>query len=404
VRSPAPPPDPDRRPVVLPLGEGWWRGPTPSTPGVAEAVRAGGWEAGPRLADGATAWRVAEARPTDAATASPEAARIRSALDAAHAAHADFPAEPPRLLAVLNLTPDSFSDGGRLLDDAGRPRRGAVLAAAEQLVADGADALDLGAESTRPGAAPVPAEVQCARLLPALEWLLPLGVPLALDTRSAAVARAGLAAGASWVNDVSGLRHDPELAAVAAAADCTLVLMHMRGEPADMRERCDYRHLLGEVADELMDAVARALAAGVRRERILLDPGLGFAKDAEQTREMVARLGALRALGFPLLAGPSRKSFLAGLTDAPPTERDCATLGAAALCAAGGAAWLRLHDCRGRDAVRTAWGCARAAHLARAEASGAAAEGPADAVPAPTPPSPGAATAPPACSEGPTLL
>ena len=371
---------------------------------MAEELRAVGWEAGPRLADGATAWRVVEARPADAAATSTEAARIRSALEAARAAHAAFPETPPRLLAVLNLTPDSFSDGGRLLDDAGRPRREAVLAASERLIADGADALDLGAESTRPCAAPVPAEVQCARLLPVIEWLEPLGVPLALDTRSAAVARAGLAAGASWINDVSGLRHDPELATAAAEADCTLVLMHMRGEPADMREHCDYRHLLGEVADELMDAVARALAAGVRRERILLDPGLGFAKDAGQTRELVARLGALRALGFPLLAGPSRKSFLAGLTDAPPAGRDCATLGAAALCAAGGAAWLRLHDCRGRDAVRTAWGCALAAHRARAEGAEATAEGPAAAAPDPDPPAPGGASSPPACSEGPTLL
>ncbi len=326
-------------------------------------------EAGDPLPDGSWTYRLAAGpRPVDpeAAAGDPEDPRARAhwiaaRLDTARRAWAR-PLPAPVWMAILNLTPDSFSDGGRLLSGGGQVDGERVRAEAAAHAAEGAAWLDLGAESTRPGAPPVPAEVQLGRLLPALEAVQDLGPALSVDTRSATVAAACLAAGASMVNDVSALS-DPEMAAVAAAAGARLVLMHMRGTPADMQRRCRYAFLLGQVADELAARVPRALAAGVPATRILLDPGFGFAKDAGQTLELLGRLDALRALGFPILAGPSRKSFLAAvLPGLAPAARDAATAGAAALCAARGAAILRLH--RGQPA----WDALRAAHAAGAAA------------------------------------
>jgi dihydropteroate synthase len=344
---------------ALPLGDGDWRGPAADPSVSAAALRARGWCVVAPLPDGAWRWRPVSAESGSATIAGTDAV---AALEAARAAvAAPFPPEP-RWMGILNLTPDSFSDGGRLCDGEGRPRRTALLDAARRMQDQGAAGLDLGAESTRPGAAAVPEATQLRALLPALEIVGRLGLPCSADTRSARVAEACLDAGARIINDVSGLTADPGMAPLAAARGCTTILMHARGEPANMAAHAHYRHLLGEVADELGLRVQAALRAGMNKEQIVLDPGIGFAKSAAQSRALLARCGALRALGFPLLVGPSRKSFLADLAPgAAPDQRGTVSLGAAALAAAQGAAWIRLHDGAGWDAVRAAAACARAA-------------------------------------------
>jgi len=320
---------------------------------------------GPGLPDGSACYRLLDDRGHLARLAAGpvddpwcRAHWIVARLQGAIAAEGE-PPPSPAFQAVLNLTEDSFSDGGELGDD------GAILERAEQRLAEGASWLDLGAESTRPGAAPVPAERQLERLLPAVEALLPLGAALSVDTRSALVAEACLAAGASMINDVSGLS-DPAMAAVVADAGAELCVMHSRGTPATMRQQTDYRYLLGAVMDELAPRLRSALDAGVAPERLLVDPGLGFAKDAAQSLELLGWTGSLRAFGLRVLVGPSRKSCLdAALGPREPLERDGGTAGAAALAAAQGAAILRLH--RGGevwDAVLAASAAARAAAAA----------------------------------------
>ncbi len=214
----------------------------------------------------------------------------------------------------------------------------------------------MGGESTRPGAPEVPEAEELARVVPVLERLAAarFPVPVSVDTSRAAVARAALDAGVAMVNDVRGLS-DPETARVVAAARVPVVLMHMRGTPHDMRERAVYRDLVGEVREELAAAVARAVAAGVSEARILVDPGLGFAKTPEQTTEVLARLRELRLLGRPLYVGPSRKSFIGALTGVPPEERLAGTLAAVAAAVLGGATFVRVHDVApARQAVRVA--------------------------------------------------
>jgi dihydropteroate synthase len=228
------------------------------------------------------------------------------------------------VVGVLNATPDSFSDGGRLLAADGRPDLAAVLAAARALVAAGADVLDVGGESTRPGAEPVPAAVERARTRPVIEALAKtLAVPLSIDTRRSVVAEAALEAGARVVNDVSGLRHDPALAALAARAGATLVLGHLRGEPADMQHGVHFDDVLAEVGDELALALERAQAAGVARERLVDDPGV------------------------PVLVGPSRKAFLGELTGEPVGARDAATASVCSVAVFAGADAVRVHDVAG---------------------------------------------------------
>ena len=276
----------------------------------------------------------------------------------------------PAFMAALNLTPDSFSDGGELPDPA------AVREAAQERVAEGASWLDLGAESTRPGAKPVERDEQLDRLLPAIEAVAQLGAEVSIDTRSASVAKACLDAGASMINDVSALT-DPEMAPLVAERGCSVVIMHMRGTSADMHRHADYRFVVGEVIDEIAARVAVALEAGVAAERIVVDPGIGFAKTASQSLELQGRLGAFRALGLPVLAGPSRKSFMSDLLPGrEAAERDGGTAGAAGLCAAQGAAILRLH--RGGavwDAVKVAAAAGAAAHRARIHESEALSRG-----------------------------
>jgi len=274
-------------------------------------------------------------------------------------------ADPPRLMGILNLTPDSFSDGGLWSD----PDR--AVARGLEILAEGADLLDLGAESTRPGggvygagAAEVTADEELARLLPVLTRLRrETDAPLSVDTRKGAVARRALAEGADLINDVSGGR-DPDLLAAVAAAGCPLILMHSRGELATMQRGIAFDDLVGEVAAELAAAVERAQAAGIRRGQLAIDPGIGFGKTWEQNLELIGRLDALGELGLPILLGASRKSFLARafaaagpaaltapaaptdrkVVELPPAARLPGSLAAAAWALAHGAALLRVHD------------------------------------------------------------
>jgi len=243
------------------------------------------------------------------------------------------------LMAVLNVTPDSFSDGGRYA------ARDAAVEHGLRLAAEGADLLDVGGESTRPGSVPVPPDEELARTLPVVrELVLRARIPVSIDTTKAEVARAAIDAGAEVVNDVSGLRRDPALAAAVARSDAALCLMHSRGTPQDMQQRAAYGDLLGEVHDELLEALRRGLEAGVAEERIALDPGLGFAKTADHNWLLLRRLRELTQLGRPLLVGASRKSFLGKLSGKPAPERLSASVAAAAVSALHGASLVRVHD------------------------------------------------------------
>ena len=245
----------------------------------------------------------------------------------------------PVLIGILNVTPDSFSDGGRFHGVE------AALAQAERLKADGCHLLDVGGESTRPGAAAVPVAVELGRVVPVVEQLVRRGLgPVSVDTRKSEVARAGIGAGAAVVNDVSAGAFDPDLLRVAGRTGVGMVLMHMRGTPDTMDALATYRHVAVEVADELRAAAARAEAAGVGRERIVLDPGFGFAKTAEQNFRLLDELAAVVRLGYPVAVGPSRKRFLGAATGRPVDDRDRATAVACALAWERGARLFRVHD------------------------------------------------------------
>ena len=247
------------------------------------------------------------------------------------------------VMGVINATPDSFSDGGRLLDPAH------AIAAGVRMVEEGADLLDVGGESTRPGAAQVDEEEERRRVVPVIEGLVSqVRVPISVDTYKAATAEAALEAGAALVNDVSGLRYDPALAGIVASRRAAVVLMHTRGRSNDMYAQASYHDVVAEVLDELRESIAFATAAGVSAERIIVDPGLGFAKEARHSYEALARLDAFAELGCPILIGPSRKSFLAkplGGTVAAP-ERDWATAAAVTAAVLGGAHIVRVHAVR----------------------------------------------------------
>jgi dihydropteroate synthase len=262
--------------------------------------------------------------------------------------------ERPSLVGIINLTPDSFSDGGLLTSTE------AVLHRAERLLADGADILDMGGESTRPGADPVSEPEERERVIPALAALaksFPHAI-LSVDTTKGSVARAALEAGAAIVNDVSGFRLDPAMAAVCAEGGAGVVLMHSRGGAGSLAslEHAGYRDgVLVEVADELAAALESARRAGIGADRIVLDPGLGFGKTPEQAIELLRGLGNLRLLGRPVLVGPSRKRFLGALTGRPPAERDVATAACCALAWHAGARLFRVHDvASARDALALA--------------------------------------------------
>jgi dihydropteroate synthase len=244
-------------------------------------------------------------------------------------------------MGVINLTPDSFSDGGRFLDPA------AALLEARRQRARGADVLDLGGQSTRPGAEEIGPEAELRRVLPALRAIRAAegDVLLSVDTFHAEVAEAALAAGADWINDVSGGRRDPALLQVVAAAGCPYVLMHSRGDSGSMDGLAHYGDVVAEVRAELLRATDRALAAGIRPERLLWDPGLGFAKTVEQNLALLAGLEALVVEGFPLLVGPSRKRFIGAVLGEPrPRARLWGTAAVCCRAIAAGASLLRVHD------------------------------------------------------------
>ena len=246
------------------------------------------------------------------------------------------------VMGIINVTPDSFADGGAY------PDPDHAVAAALQLEADGADIIDVGGESTRPGAAEVPADEEARRVVPVLRRLVPrLRVPVSIDTSKAEVARQALEHGAALINDVSGLSYDSDLAVVGAAAGVPLVLMHTRGRSGDMYRHAAYDDVVREVVAELGAAVGRATAAGVARDQLVLDPGLGFAKRPAQTFAVLARLGALAELDRPILVGPSRKSFLQEtLGPCPPGEREWGTAAAVASAVLLGAHVVRVHGVR----------------------------------------------------------
>jgi dihydropteroate synthase len=256
-------------------------------------------------------------------------------------------------MGILNVTPDSFAGGVTDPDEA--------AAAALRMEADGADIIDIGGESTRPGAEAVPEEEELARVLPVVERLPGrLAVPISIDTYKAVVAERAIAAGACIVNDVSGLGYDPTLGRVAAASGAGLVLMHTRGRSREMYREAVYGDPVADVTAELELALARADAAGVSRAQVLLDPGLGFAKTSEQSLTVLANLSRFAALGRPLLVGPSRKSFLVDPRGPlPPAERDWSTAAAVAAAIIGGAHIVRVHNvaamaqvARSADAIR----------------------------------------------------
>ncbi len=254
----------------------------------------------------------------------------------------------PRIMGILNVTPDSFSDGGQWQDPDAAVRRGLAL------IAEGADILDIGGESTRPGAAEVTADEELRRVAPVIAALArQVQVPLSVDTRKSAVARAALAAGASIVNDVSALA-DPEMAAVVRAAGAGVVLMHMRGTPAEMQRAPQYADVVADVRAFLASRIQAALAAGIGRGQIVIDPGIGFGKT---TAHNLALLGALESLAelAPVLVGASRKRFIGEITGAPADGRLAGSLAVAVWSLMRGAAILRVHDVAAtRAAVRMA--------------------------------------------------
>ncbi len=256
-------------------------------------------------------------------------------------------------MGVLNVTPDSFSDGGLFVDT------DAALAHARRLIAAGADIIDVGGESTRPGARPVDTDTERRRVLPVVEALADETV-VSIDTRKAAVARAAVAAGAEIINDVAA-GADPEMLGVMAESSAGVVLMHMKGTPQTMQNDPRYDDVVSEVRDFLVRRAAEAEARGVAARSIVIDPGIGFGKTGEHNLELLHRLGELVATGYPVLIGTSRKAFLGRITGIEdPRRRDIATAATTALAVAAGAAVVRVHDVEtSRQAAQVAWAVAR---------------------------------------------
>ena len=245
----------------------------------------------------------------------------------------------PLIMGIVNVTPDSFSDGGR------HDNIDAATAHGQKLISEGADILDIGGESTRPGAAPVTPDQEQARIIPVIKALAPNrgGIPISVDTRNASTAQAALNAGARIVNDVSAATHDAGMLKLCAERQCVLILMHMQGEPGTMQQEPKYSNVVAEVRDYLAARVEAAEKAGCRREALWVDPGFGFGKTAEHNFALVKHLDALKGLG-PVVLGVSRKSSLGKLTGRPVDDREPESLAAGLIGALKGAAVLRVHE------------------------------------------------------------
>ncbi len=246
----------------------------------------------------------------------------------------------PLIMGVLNVTPDSFSDPGQYM------QTDAAIQQGLEMIAQGADIIDVGGESTRPGSAPVAAQEQINRVIPVIEELASRAdTPISIDTSNSEVARKALAAGAGMVNDVSAGRADEQMLEMLAEAGCPVVLMHMLGTPADMQVEPRYEDVVGEISAFLARAVDRAMAAGVHRDRVIIDPGIGFGKTAEHNLEILCKLGELSCLNRPILVGTSRKSFIGRVLGLEaPEERIWGTAATVAMAVAAGGHILRVHD------------------------------------------------------------
>ncbi len=316
-----------------------WPKTTPIRNGEAECLLVGGRDHFGRLLA-----RLAEApeggpaiaREVEAALANHARRRFRIRMGAHRLAVGPRPA----IMGALNVTPDSFSDGGRYLDPTD------AVARAERLVAEGADLIDVGGESTRPGSDPVSETEELDRVMPVVETLAArLDVPLSIDTRRAGVAREAVSAGASLVNDVTGLLGDPDMPAAVAETGAGCVIMHMLGRPKTMQENPTYDNLMADICRHLRRGMQAAREAGVPEDAIIVDPGIGFGKRLAHNLEILARLGQLRTLGAPILVGPSRKRFIGELANVPaPDRRLPGTLAACSLALAAGALLVRVHD------------------------------------------------------------
>lgn len=257
----------------------------------------------------------------------------------------------PLIMGVLNVTPDSFADHGAHFDQA------VALAHARDLVAAGADILDVGGESTRPYAEPVPMAEELRRVIPLIAALAPeLAIPISIDTYKAPVARAALEAGAAIINDISALRFDPDMASLAADAKAPVILMHMQGSPRDMQRDPHYDDLMGEISAFFRERLDYAVGRGISRELLILDPGLGFGKTRDHNLEILRRLEVFLELGCPLLVGPSRKAFIGHLTGLPAgPERDAGTLAALLAAVQHGARIVRTHNVAYARQFFTVW-------------------------------------------------
>ena len=253
--------------------------------------------------------------------------------------HVFRPGARTYVMGIVNVTPDSFSDGGKYMDPF------AAVEHAKTLVAEGADIIDIGGESTRPGSERVPCDEELRRVIPVVERLSrEINIPISVDTYKAEVARRAIEAGASVINDISALRFDPDLGRVAADFGVPVILMHMLGEPGTMQRNPQYHDVVSDIISFFEDAVERAISAGIKPEKIILDPGIGFGKLPEHNLEILRRLREFRALGYPILVGTSRKSFIARIVGQSIEERDDGTMATVALAIAGGADIVRVHD------------------------------------------------------------
>ena len=243
------------------------------------------------------------------------------------------------IMGILNVTPDSFSDGGKFLQP------GQAIEHGIQMVEDGADIIDIGAESTRPGAEPVSVDEELRRIIPIVEGLLKqVDVPISVDSYKSSVAETALKAGAQMINDISGLRFDPQMRHVIAEYRVPVIIMHIKGEPRNMQQNPHYDDLMGEIYGYLAESIQLAEAAGIKREKIIVDPGIGFGKRLMDNYEILRRLDEFQGLGCPVLIGPSRKSFIGRVLDLPPDQRLEGTIAAVAIGIQHGAHIVRVHD------------------------------------------------------------